>query len=910
LSIREYHNKRDFIKTPEPVGNTDRRTKSGGMRFVVQKHDARRLHYDFRLQTKEGVLKSWAVPKGLSLDPKVKRLAVMTEDHPLDYLLFEGVIPQGNYGAGTVIVWDTGTYSTDKELSDQLQNGKIIITLSGQKLKGRYLLIRRKIQGAEDNQWLLIKGNDQYISDEDLTISGPDSVLTRRNNDLRSKKQEESDRNQLEKKKTKLQKKLVCNDNQTRTNTRTNILTHHEKFPSTCKPMLGRLIDSPFDTNEWVFEVKWDGVRTILFLNNEEQILELKSRNDKSITHRYPELLSPLKSAINCKESVVLDGEIVILDEKGFPDFQEHQRRMNVDHSKDIERLAKEIPSSYYFFDILYIDGRNVQTLSFVERRQILSSVIISNDRIRISDFIEEKGIEAFEKIKDLNLEGMMAKRKSSKYMQGTRSADWLKIKNIKTQDCVVIGFTKGEGNRQSYFGSLLLAMYNDRGELVFVGHSGSGFDFDTLGKIYEKLEKMKVDSRPIRYVPYTNREPVWVKPELVAEIKFHGWTNDRIMRAPIFLRLREDKSPNECRIETEEHLTEVIRDADNATNHHTPYIKQSTSTGNNRQSSNKQLFSNLDKTFWNETKDQKVLTKGDLIDYYERISDYILPYLKNRPLSLSRYPDGALGKHFYHKNWDKPKPEYVETVKVYSESSGGIVNYIVCNNKDTLLWLANLGCIEMHPWYSRINDFDSCKGQELNEDKCGLNFPDFIVFDLDPYIYSGLETPGEEPEYNINGFKAVVEVAYYLKDLFKELNISSYVKTSGKTGLHIFVPIISSYTYDQTRRFAEVIGKMLVKTYPDKITMEWKTIKRKEKVFFDHNQNSKGKTIASIYSVRPTASATVSMPIEWKELSSIVPTDFNLLNVPSAIKKGDPWKTILEQKQDINKILESIEVA
>jgi bifunctional non-homologous end joining protein LigD len=899
LSIREYHNKRDFIKTPEPVGNTEWRTKSGGLRFVVQKHDARRLHYDFRLETKEGVLKSWAVPKGLSLDPKVKRLAVMTEDHPLDYLLFEGVIPQGNYGAGTVIVWDTGTYSTDNELADQLQNGKIIITLSGQKLKGRYLLIRRKTQEVEDNQWLLIKGYDQYTSDEDLTISRPDSVLTRRNNeDLGSKEQEISDPNQQGR-----------NVRQNRAK-KTKNLTHDEKFPSTCKPMLGTLIDTPFDSSEWVFEIKWDGVRAILFLNKEEQILELKSRNDKLITHRYPELLSQLKSDINCKESAILDGEIVVLNEKGVPDFQEHQRRMNVDRSKDIERLAKEIPSTYYFFDILYIDGRNVQTLPFVERRQILSNVIMSNDRIRISDFIEEKGIEAFEKIKDFNLEGMMAKRKSSRYIQGTRSADWLKIKNIKTKDCIVIGFTKGEGNREGYFGSLLLAMYNERGELVFVGHSGSGFDFDTLAKIYGKLKKIKVDSCPIRYVPYTNRDPVWVSPELVAEVKFHGWTNDRIMRGPIFLRLREDKSPNECRIETEEHLSEVIRRIDDASTYHTPYIKQSNSTGNNRQSTNKRLFSNLEKIFWNETKDHKVLTKGDLIDYYERISDYILPYLKDRPLSLSRYPDGVLGKHFYHKNWDKPKPEYVETVKVYSESSGGIVNYIICNNKETLLWLANLGCIEMHPWYSRVKDFDSCKDQELNEDICGLNFPDFIVFDLDPYIYSGLETAGEEPEYNINGFKAVVEVAYYLKDLFKELNISSYVKTSGKTGLHIFVPIISSYTYDQTRRFAEVIGNMLVKLYPRKITMEWKTIKRKGKVFFDHNQNSKGKTLASIYSVRPTASATVSMPIEWKELSSIVPTDFNLLNVSSAPKKGDPWKTILEQKQDINKILESIEIA
>jgi bifunctional non-homologous end joining protein LigD len=425
LSIPEYRDKRDFAKTPEPTGNAEQqenkgeqKTKTSSLRFVVQKHDATRLHYDFRLETKDGVLKSWAVPKGISLDPKVKRLALMTEDHPLDYLFFEGVIPEGNYGAGTVIVWDTGSYSTNEELSDQLQNGKITITLSGQKLKGRYLLIRRKVQELKDNQWFLIKGNDQYASDEDLTMMRPDSVLTRRTNeDLSTKKPEESDRKRLEQQKRELEKELGHNDRQTRTK-KTKNLAHHEEFPSTCKPMLGTLVDNPFDSREWVFEVKWDGVRAILFLNKVEHILALKSRNDKSITHRYLELLSPLKSAIHCKESAILDGEIVVLNEKGFPDFQKYQRRMNVDYSKDIERLAKEIPSTYYFFDILYLDGKNLQTMPFVDRRQILSDVIIPNDRIRISDFIEEKGIEAFEKIKDFNLEGMMAKRKSSKYIQ------------------------------------------------------------------------------------------------------------------------------------------------------------------------------------------------------------------------------------------------------------------------------------------------------------------------------------------------------------------------------------------------------------------------------------------------------------------------------------------------------------
>ncbi|MGC2572872.1 MAG: DNA ligase D [Candidatus Nitrosopolaris sp.] len=896
MSLEEYRNKRDFSRTPEPKQNSSKtkQKKHKGpqvnnyysQRFVVQKHHARRLHYDFRLETNDGLLKSWAIPKDISLNPKVKRLAVMTEDHPLDYLTFQGTIPEGNYGAGTVSIWDNGTYKTEHDLEQQLKNGKISFTLFGQILNGRFSLIRTSMreEANNNNQWLLIKANDEFASaGEEVKHAAvkPKPVLTGmytpgpREDSKRSKKE---------------------------------YLGFEKQFPSIVKPMLGTLVDETFDNKNWAFEIKWDGVRAIFFFNNKGQIFEIKSRNDKHITRRYPELLSPLKAAIKCKESIIADGEIVVLDKRGYPNFQSHQKRMNVESIRDINNLSRQIPATYYLFDILYLDGENLQILPFVDRRKILSDIIVTNDRIRISDFIEEKGVKLFEKIKSMGLEGMMAKRKSSKYMQRTRSADWLKIKNIKTQDCVVIGFTRGEGNREGYFGSLLLAMYDEKGELVFVGHTGSGFNFDLLDKICKRLEKMIIVSSPIKYVPYTNREPTWVKPELVAEVKFHSWTNDRIMRAPIFLRLRDDKSPNECRIEIQEPLTEVVQEAD-ITGHYTSHTQESTMGIKNNKRSSSSAFSNLDKIFWNTTKDHRALTKGDLIDYYEKISEYILPYLKDRPLSLSRYPDGALGKHFYHKNWDKGKPEYVETIKVYSDSSGAVINYIVCNNKDTILWLANLGCIEMHPWYSRIKDFDSCKGQELSEDKCGLNFPDFIVFDLDPYIYSGLETAGEEPEYNINGFKAVVEVAYYLEDLFKKLNISSYVKTSGKTGLHIFVPLISSYTYDQTRRFAEVIGSRLVKTYPHKVTMEWKTIKRKGKVFFDHNQNSKGKTLASIYSVRPTASATVSMPIKWKKLSSVVPTDFNLLNVPAAIKKGDPWKTVIDEKQDINKILENIEI-
>jgi len=912
-------------------------------RFVVQKHEASRLHYDFRLETQEGTLKSWAVPKGISLDPKVKRLAVMTEDHPLDYLLFEGVIPKGNYGAGTVIVWDTGQYTTEYGLSEQLKSRKITFTLFGQKLKGRFSLIRtnrgkgkereEEGEGEESNQWLLIKANDEFASTEDLTTDKPESVITGRTNAELEHKDAKGTRIHFRPKEAEPKVKINSGGLHTKEPLKDDYLNYEkqqqQQFPTIVKPMLGTLVNHPFDSNDWVFEIKWDGVRAILFFNKKRKIYELKSRSDKSITRRYPELQSSLEAAINCKESIIIDGEIVVLDENGYPNFQSHQRRMNVESLRDIDALSRQIPATYYIFDILYLDGKNLQNLSFLDRRQTLSDVIIPNERVRISDFVEEEGIEMFKTIKKMNLEGMIAKRKPSKYLQGRRSRDWLKIKNIKTQDCIVIGYTKGEGNRQDYFGSLLLAMYDEKGEAVFVGHTGSGFDFNLLDKIYQRLKELKIDTCPIKYVPYTNRETFWIRPELVAEVKFHGWTNERIMRAPIFLRLREDKSPNECRIEMEAPLTEVISDTlfgagtISGTTHYPAYDKKSVTNNNNSNvdrrsidmqsttvttATNKHSFSNLDKIFWTETKNHHALTKRDLIDYYDAIGDYLLPHLKDRPLSLSRYPDGASGKHFYHKNWDKEKPEYVETVKVRSESTSSTINYIICNNKETLLWLANLGCIEMHPWYSRIRDFDSCKNQDLYEDKCGLNFPDFIVFDLDPYIYSGQEAEGEEPEYNVKGFKVAVEVAYYLKDLLEDLYISSYIKTSGKTGLHIFVPVVSIYTYDQTRQFAEVIGSTLMKRHSDKITMDWNTFKRKRKVFFDYNQNSKGKTIASVLSARPTTSATVSMPIRWKDLSSILPTDFNLLSVPETIKKsGNPWKDILQENQDINKILEGV---
>ena len=423
--LDEYNKKRNFGRTPEPPGNTKRLTVTKSSKFVVQKHDASRLHYDFRLEdTKERVLKSWAVPKGISLNPKIKRLAVLTEDHPLDYLLFEGVIPQGSYGAGTVIVWDTGTYTSEEEISDQFKKGKITFTLFGHKLKGKFTLVRTHLdRGKEGKQWLLIKLADDFESNEELTITRPNSVLTRRINKDLEKEEEDRPYNKKHKTTVSFNKSNKINDNQLNyPTTDTTIFSNQqqqqevvEEFPTTIKPMLSTLVDEPFNSKDWAFEVKWDGVRSILFFNKLKRTLELQSRNGRIITHRYPELVMALKSeqiitssnqsAINCKESAILDGEIVVLDKKtGIPSFQNHQRRMNIDSSREIEILSRELPATYYFFDILYLDGRNLQDLPFLERRKILSVVVRENTRIKKSDFIEEIGKEIFDTTKRMGL--------------------------------------------------------------------------------------------------------------------------------------------------------------------------------------------------------------------------------------------------------------------------------------------------------------------------------------------------------------------------------------------------------------------------------------------------------------------------------------------------------------------------
>ncbi|MGI0000202.1 MAG: hypothetical protein ACRD6Q_03165, partial [Nitrososphaeraceae archaeon] len=474
--------------------------------------------------------------------------------------------------------------------------------------------------------------------------------------------------------------------------------------------------------------------------------------------------------------------------------------------------------------------------LPFVERRKILVDLIKKeNSKIRISDFVDELGKDVFETIRRMNLEGIIGKHRNSKYHPGIRTRDWLKIKNIKTQDCVVIGYTRGEGNRKNYFGSLLLAAIdntlnntstntknnnvnskNSIGKLRFIGPTGSGFSFESLSIIHKRLREIEIPYCPVDNIPYLNRETVWVRPITVIEVKFNNWTYNKIMRAPIFIRLREDKPPLQCIIEIS-NLTISPKIADKTKKEEDDNdLKITTNKNSNHTTAVDQQFSNMKKEFWGATEYRPSITKGDLIEYYNKISEHLLPYLRDRPISLSRYPDGIYGKGFYQKDWKNKKPHYVRTVKVYSESNNDEINYIVCNNKETLLWLVNLGCIEIHPWNSRVNDYNQCNNIDvIKTEECGLNYPDFIVFDLDPYINIDNENESKEPTYSLTAFRMTVEIALGLKVIFDELNISSYVKTSGKTGLHVFIPIINLYTYKQTREFARVISQIFNKRNP-----------------------------------------------------------------------------------------------
>jgi len=512
--------------------------------------------------------------------------------------------------------------------------------------------------------------------------------------------------------------------------------------------------------------------------------------------------------------------------------------------------------------------------------------------------------------------EGIIAKLKDSTYESGKRSRNWLKIKATLSDEFVIGGYSQGSGSRAHTFGALLLGYHDDKGLLAYVGHVGTGFDEPTLVDLRKRLDALKTDQCPFAAMPPLNAPTTWVRPELVAEVKFTQWTQDGYLRTPVFMRLREDKAP------TEVQRLEVVPSPDAAPEEATSgkvgrILEQLDSPAQNltvEVDGHKISLTNLDKELWPATSHHHALTKRDLLVYLTRASPYILPHLRGRPLSLSRYPDGIYGEHFYQKHWTSPLPEFVETVRLPSEHSGPS-EYLVCNNISTLLWLGQLANLEFHTWFSRTTGqgrHDSAPGDANDKGLSGsMGYPDFIIFDLDPYLYSGNESKGAEPELNPRAFSKACEVARWLKDVLDNLSLSAFVKTSGKTGLHIYVPIARRFDYRSVRSAAETISRYLLQQHPQDITLDWAVEKRAGKVFMDYNQNVQGKTLASAYSPRPTPEATVSVPLRWDELGKVYPTDFTILTTPRRIDEmGDLWANILEAKRDLRSLLQPPDTA
>ena len=771
-NLTEYRRKRDRKKTSEPFSSKRKRGKQPI--FVVQRHDARRLHYDFRLE-RDGALASWAVPKGVPLEPGQRALAVHVEDHPLDYATFEGEIPKGQYGAGTVEIWDSGTY----ELVEEKKDGGLTVRLHGKRLDGTWTLVPAKLDGDPKN-WLLLK-----------------------------KREEESQERP------------------------------HRQYT----PMLATLEQNVPKGSGWVFEVKWDGYRALAYVSQSE--VKLVSRKGNDLTERFATVAKEIAKAVKTPDCV-LDGEVCALDEQGRSSFSAMQQG------------KPGTPLVYYVFDLLELEGEPLVDLPLLERHKRLEQLLDRrNKTVRLSEAFDD-GKALFEAAKQQNLEGIMAKRADSRYAVGRRTRDWLKVKTHGRQEFIIAGYTKGQGRRAGTLGSLVLAVRRGP-ELEYAGNVGTGFTGEEIEKLLKKLRPLERKTPPFKEVPKMPKvrkgDVVWVEPKLVAEVEFAEWTHDGRLRAPSYQGLREDKPAEEVR--RERPIEEEIRRGKRV-------LK----------------LSNLDKPFWPD----EGITKGDLLAYYEAVAPVLVPHLKDRPFTMRRYPDGAYGKAFFQKDAPKGMPEWIPTIRIQVTSrdtprTKRWINAPLVNDELALLWMVNMGCIDMNAWYSRADKLDR---------------PDFVLFDLDP-----------SPDV---GFEETIQVALHVKEALDALGLVSFAKTSSAEGMHVLVPVERRHTYDDTRRFSEIVAGAIARSYPKLATTQWSKAKRRG-VLIDANQNGEGKTIASAYSVRPRPGAPVSTPLRWDEVKSgLDPREFTLEVVQQRVTRfGDLFEGVLTTRQRLNEALKAL---
>ena len=875
--LAEYSAKRTFSATPEPAP-TPVGKRVGPLLFVIQQHAARRMHYDLRLEC-DGVLKSWAVPKGPSLDPSEKRLAAQTEDHPFDYATFEGVIPAGQYGAGEMIVWDCGVYSPDEDneywfhdhaqaerrVRQALENGKLGFFLRGEKVKGSYALVRM----ADKKNWLLIKHKDRFIGKTDLTAMDR-SVLSAATLD-------EIQAVPLERLRTE---ELIPSGPE-------------ESMPASLAPMHAELGDTVRDHADWMWEPKLDGYRTLAFVT--EKDVTLKSRRGLEMD-KFPRLEAELaKQAVN---GMVLDGELVAFDSAGKPSFAAMQN------------VQANTPIVFYCFDLLHFAGLNLRKAPYRDRRRWLAQCLLPSPLVQLVHASAE-GKALQKAAMESGLEGVVGKHKASVYETGKRSPSWLKVKATQTGDFVVGGYTSGKGSRAP-FGALLLG-YWEGSKLRYGSHVGSGFDDATLAEAKKRLEPLRRDSCPFAETPELPNPTTWVEPKVVVEVKFQNWTEEGSLRAPVFLRFRDDLKPKEVRrqmprkavtSESDGEVGSILGQLDNAKASLTLAVGK-----------HQIKLTNLERVYWpaDPALKQPALTKRDLLRYFAQVSPFMLPHLADRPLTMIRMPDGIHGQRFYQKHWSQERPAFADTITLFSGHNEEAQEYLVCNNLPTLLWLAQSGTLEFHVWHSRAKPGPDAKGKAVDYassleslEESILNYPDFVVFDIDPYIYSGKEAPGDEPELNTAAFEKGKEVAFWLRALLNTMGLEPIVKTSGKTGLHVFLPIKRTIDFDAARQVSEFVGRHLVRVHPKDITVEWSVPKRTGKIFMDYNMNVRGKTLNVAYSPRGAAGAPMSMPLTWDELADAHPLDFRITNAAERLAKtGDRWQDALSKKQSLEKALE-----
>jgi bifunctional non-homologous end joining protein LigD len=887
-NLTEYSAKRTFTATPEPPAKIPERS-AGPLLFVVQMHHATRLHYDLRLEC-DGVLKSWAVPRGPSLDPSEKRLAMQTEDHPYDYASFEGVIPPKQYGAGEVIVWDCGVYSPDEggtwfhdraraeqELREGFERGKISVLLRGEKLKGSFALVKTK----EAKQWLLIKHKDRFVTTKDVTAEDRSPLSGVTVGDLKVVPAHRIPAERL-------------------------VPTGDVKpMPAKLEPMLAESGDSVFNRADWMWEPKLDGYRTLAFVD--ESGVRLRSRRGLDVSATFPALTAEL--AKQAAGSMVLDGELVAFDADGRPSFAAMQERAQLKGEREIAAADRAMPVAFCCFDLLYFAGIDLRAATYADRRRYLAQCLLPSPLLQLVHASDD-GIELQAAALASGFEGVIGKRKESRYESGKRSTSWLKVKPMRTADFVIGGFSTAKSSPRG-LGAILVG-YWEKGKLRYASHVGSGFDGRALTTVRKALEAIKQDKMPFAEKPELNAPTTWVEPKLVAEVTFQNWTHDGALRSPVFLRLRDDLDPKSVkRVETAAAappakttpIDDVVAQLDAGKNNLTLAVGV-----------HRIKLTNLDRVYWpaDPSLKQPALTKRDLLRYFAQVSPYILPHLADRPLTMIRMPDGIRGQRFFQKHWEQERPAFAETITVFSGHKDESHEYLLCNNLPTLLWLAQSGTLEFHVWHSRAKvgadspneNTDYATSQE-SMDASILNFPDYVVFDLDPYIYSGKEEKGAEPELNTIAFEKGKEVAFWLRELLEGMGLEAIVKTSGKTGLHIFVPINRTLDFDAARHVSELVGRHLMTLHPKDITLEWSIPKRTGKIFMDYNMNVRGKTLNVAYSPRGEAGAPVSMPLTWEELTGAHPLDFRITNAAERLARtGDRWGDVLARKQSLERAL------